>query len=144
MPTPPGLIASIRAWSIVPELYGVSIVDGVNPSPSGEEIPYCHCGTCHSFRREVDGHIFITVIAYHLMHTIRFKLRHKGVKFCWATIRRQLSTHVRATTTMKRKDNKGINIHKSSKTEPAHEVIYDALGLPYRPGRTVKTLLRRI
>ncbi len=42
---------------------------------------------------------------------------------------------------MKRKDNKVIKIRKSSKTEPAHEVIYDALGLSYRPGRTVKTIL---
>jgi hypothetical protein len=75
------------------------------------------------------------------MHTIRFKLRQKSVKFCWTTIRRQLSTHVRATTTMKRKDNKVIKIRKSSKTEPAHEVIYDALGLSYRPGRTIKTIL---
>ncbi|MFN2246219.1 MAG: IS1634 family transposase [Candidatus Promineifilaceae bacterium] len=95
----------------------------------------------HQKEARCDGHIFITVIAYHLMHTIRFKLRHKGVKFCWTTIRRQLSTHVRATTTMKRKDNKVIKIRKSSKTEPAHEVIYDALGLSHRPGRTVKTIL---
>jgi len=95
----------------------------------------------HQKEARCDGHIFITVIAYHLMHTIRFKLRHKGVKFCWTTIRRQLSTHVRATTTMKRKDKKVIKIRKSSKTEPAHEVIYDALGLSYRPGRTVKTIL---
>jgi len=95
----------------------------------------------HQKEARCDGHIFITVIAYHLMHTIRFKLRHKGVKFCWATIRRQLSTHVRATTTMKQKDNKVIKIRKSSKTEPAHEVIYDALGLSYRPGRTVKTVI---
>ena len=95
----------------------------------------------HQKEARCDGHIFITVIAYHLMHTIRFKLRHKGVKFCWTTIRRQLSTHVRATTTMKRKDNKVIKIRKSSKTEPTHEVIYDALGLSHRPGRTVKTIL---
>jgi len=79
--------------------------------------------------------------SYHLMHTIRFKLRHKGVKFCWTTIRRQLSTHVRATTTMKWKVNKVIKIRKSSKTEPAHEVIYDAPCLSYRPGRIVKTIL---
>jgi transposase len=95
----------------------------------------------HQKEARCDGHIFITVIAYHLMHTIRFKLRHKGVKFCLTTIRRQLSTHVRATTTMKRKDNKVIKIRKSSKTEPTHEVIYDALGLSHRPGRTVKTIL---
>ncbi len=95
----------------------------------------------HQKEVRCDGHIFITVIAYHLMHTIRFKLRQKGVKFCWTTIRRQLSTHVRVTTTMKSKDNKVIKIRKSSKTEPPHEVIYDALGLSYRPGRTVKTIL---
>ena len=95
----------------------------------------------HQKEARCDGHIFITVIAYHIMHTIRFKLRQKSVKFCWTTIRRQLSTHVRATTTMKRKDNKVIKIRKSSKTEPAHEVIYDALGLSYRPGRTIKTIL---
>jgi transposase len=95
----------------------------------------------HQKEARCDGHIFITVIAYHLMHTIRYKLRQKGVKFCWTTIRRQLSTHVRATSTMKRKDNKVIKIRKSSKAEPAQEVIYDALGLSYRPGRTVKTIL---
>ena len=95
----------------------------------------------HQKEARCDGHIFITVIAYHLMHTIRFKLRQKGVQFCWTTIRRQLSTHVRVTTTMKRKDNKVIKIRKSSKTEPAHEVIYEALGLSNRPGRTVKTIL---
>ena len=95
----------------------------------------------HQKGSRCDGHIFITVIAYHLMHAIRFKLRQKGVRFCWKTIRRQLSTHVRVTTTMKRKDNKVVKIRKSSKTEPTHEVIYNALGLSDRPGGTVKTIL---
>jgi len=95
----------------------------------------------HQKEARCDGHIFITVIAYHLMHTIRFKLRHRGVRFCWTTIRRQLSTQVRTTTTMKRKDSKVISIRKSSKAEPVHEVIYDALCLSHRPGRTVRTIL---
>ena len=95
----------------------------------------------HQKQARCDGHIFITVIAYHLMQTIRFKLRQSGVKFCWETIRSKLSTHVRATIIMKRKDNKVIKIRKSSKTDPAHETIYDALGLSHTPGRTVKTIL---
>ncbi len=95
----------------------------------------------HQKEARCDGHIFITVIAYHLMQTIRHKIRHKGVKFCWTTIRRQLSTHVRTTTTMKRKDKKVIMIRKSSKAESAHETIYDALNLSHRPGRIVKTIL---
>jgi len=95
----------------------------------------------HQKEARCDGHIFIAVIAYHLMHTIRHKLRHRGIRFCWATIRTQLSTHVRITTTMKRKDNKVIRIRKSSKAEPVHEEIYDALNISHRPGRIVKTIL---
>jgi len=95
----------------------------------------------HQKEARCDGHIFITVIAYHLMHTIRFKLRQKGVRFCWKTIRTQLSSQVRITTTMKRKDNKMVHIRKSSNAEPSHQVIYDALNLSYQPGRTVKTIL---
>ena len=95
----------------------------------------------HQKELRCDGHIFITVIAYHLMHTIRHKLRHRGVRVCWATIRRHLSTQVRTTTTMKREDNKVIRIRKSSKAEPVHEVIYDALNLSHRPGRIEKTIL---
>ena len=94
----------------------------------------------HQKERRCDGHIFITLLAYHLLHTIRYKLRQKGIRFCWTTIRKQLSTQVRITTIMKREDGKIIHIRKSSKAEPSQEVIYDALNLPYQPGRIVKTI----
>jgi len=95
----------------------------------------------HQKEVRCDGHIFITLLAYHLLHTIRFKLRQKGVRFCWTTTRKQLSTQVRVSTTMKRKDGKIIHIRKSTKAEPSHQVIYDALNLPYQPGRILKTVL---
>ena len=95
----------------------------------------------HQREARCDGHIFITLLAYHLLHTIRFQLRQKGVRFCWTTIRRQLSTQVRITTTMKREDGKVIRIRKSSKAEAPHQAIYDALNLSYQPGRRVKTIL---
>jgi len=95
----------------------------------------------HQKETRCDGHIFITLLAYHLLHTIRFKLRQKGVRFCWTTIRKQLLTQVRVSTTMKRKDGKIIHIRKSSKVEPSHQAIYDALNLPHQPGRTVKAIL---
>ncbi len=95
----------------------------------------------HQKQPRCDGHIFITLLAYHLLHTIRFKLRQRGVRFCWKTIRKQLSTQVRITTTMKRKDGKTIHLRKSSKAEPSHQLIYDALKLPHQPGKTVKAIL---
>jgi transposase len=95
----------------------------------------------HQKGSRCDGHIFITLLAYHVLHTIRFKLREKGVRLSWTTIRRHLSTQVRITTTMKRQDGKVIRIRKSSKAESSHHVIYDALNVAYQPGRTVKTIL---
>ena len=94
----------------------------------------------HQKEVRADGHIFITVLAYHLLHTIRFKLRRDGIHLSWATIRDQLFTQVRITTTMKRKDGKMIHIRKSSRAELFHKKIYDALKLPHQPGKMVKTI----
>jgi hypothetical protein len=48
---------------------------------------------------------------------------------------------MRITTTMKRDDGKMIHIRKSSRPELFHVQIYDALNLPHRPGKTIKTVL---
>ena len=95
----------------------------------------------HQKEVRADGHIFITVLAYHLLHTIRFKLRRMGIHLSWTAIREQLATQVRITTTMKAKDGKMIHIRKSSRAELSHKTICDALNLPNQPGKTVKTIL---
>jgi transposase len=95
----------------------------------------------HQREHRADGHLFITVLAYHVLHSIHFKLRRQGITHSWPTIRKGLSNHVRITTTMKRDDGKIIHIRKSSRSEPFHVHIYDALKLPRRPGKTIKTIL---
>ena len=95
----------------------------------------------HQNEHRADGHLFITVLAYHVLHAIRFKLRRQGITHSWPTIRKGLSTHVRITTTMKRDDGKMIHIRKSSRPESFHLRIYDALNVPHRPGKTIKTIL---
>jgi len=95
----------------------------------------------HHNEYRADGHLFITVLAYHVLHAIRFKLRQKGITHSWPVIRKGLSTHVRITTTMKRDDGKMIHIRKSCRPEPFQIQIYDALNLPRRPGKTTKTIL---
>ena len=95
----------------------------------------------HQKEYRSDGHIFITVIAYHIMQTIRYALKNKQIKESWSTIRKVLSTHVRITTTMKKDDGRVIHIRKSTRPEPVHTKIYDALNLPHRPGKTIKTIL---
>ncbi len=95
----------------------------------------------HHKESRCDGHIFITLLAYHVMHTIRFKLRKQGINFTWATIRKQLSSLARVTTTMKQKDGKIIHIRKTVKSEPQHQAIFDALNLTGRPGKMIKVII---
>lgn len=68
----------------------------------------------HQITRRVDSHIFISVIAYHLLHTIRYQLKAKGIHESWSTIRKELSTHSRITSVFKTKDGKTVHIRKSS------------------------------
>ncbi len=95
----------------------------------------------HQIEFRCDGHLFITVLAYHVLQSIRLKLEISGITYSWTTIRALLSTHYRVTTSMKRSDGKMIYVRKTAKPEDCHIKIYDALGLPHRPGKTSKTIL---
>jgi transposase len=95
----------------------------------------------HQKEYRCDGHLFITVLAYHVAHAIRVQLRKQGIADSWATIRKGLATHIRITTTVKRDDGKVIHIRKSTRPEPFHRKIYDALHLSHRPGKTMKTII---
>lgn len=95
----------------------------------------------HQSEYRCDGHLFITVLAYHVLHSIRLQLKVHGITHSWSTIRGRLSTHVRVTTSMKRSDGKMLFIRKTAKPEDCHIKIYDALGLSHRPGKTSKIIL---
>jgi transposase len=51
----------------------------------------------HHKTRRVSGHRFISVLAYHLAHTIRLQLTACGIDLSWNGIRRELDEQDRAT-----------------------------------------------
>ena len=87
----------------------------------------------HQKEQRADAHLFIAVLAYHLLNTIQTQLRSHDIHMQWWNIREQLSSHVRTTTSMTTKDGRRIHIRKSTEPEPFHRLIYDALGLSYYP-----------
>lgn len=95
----------------------------------------------HQSEYRCDGHLFITVLAYHVLHSIRLKLKGHGITHSWSTIRSRLATHYRVTTSMKRSDGKMLYVRKTAKPEQCHTIIYDALGLSHRPGKISKVIL---
>ncbi len=98
----------------------------------------------HHKTDRVSGHLFISVLAYHLVHTIRFQLKSCDIHHSWATLRRELDGQARVTVELKRADGATLHIRKATRPEPRQQVIYDALGIPDRPGKTEKTVIESI
>ena len=95
----------------------------------------------HSKTHRVCGHLFISVLAYHVVHMIRLQLKSCGIHLSWEGLRRELRGQSRTTTELKRKDGKTIHVRKATRPEPSQLMIYDTLGISDRPGQTEKTII---
>lgn len=94
----------------------------------------------HHKPQRVSAHLFISVLAYHLVHSIRFQLKADDIDQSWNGLRRALSGQERVTIELKRKDGATVHVRRSSRPEPRQQRIYDALGIATRPGRTETTV----
>jgi len=83
-----------------------------------------------------EGHLFVSVLAYHLMATVRRDLRSKGLSHRWSTLRTRLSTHMRATASVTNEKGERIHLRQTGDPEPFHLEVYHALGLSAKPLKT--------
>jgi len=91
----------------------------------------------HQKEERVTGHLFISLLAYHLVHTLRYQLKRQGIHLSWDSIRKIMATQQRITISMPTDKDKTINLRTTTKAEPRHKQIYDALGVKYDPiGKT--------
>jgi hypothetical protein len=92
----------------------------------------------HKKERRCDSHLFITVLAYHVLHSIMTILKQNNIKQRWQTIRLLLSTHTISTIKMNMQSGKTLHVRKCSQPEAFHKTIYDALRLEYVPCKSRK------
>jgi transposase len=83
----------------------------------------------HHKEKRVSGHIFITLIAYHLVQTIRYQLKRENISDSWQTIRQKMGNQQKITVVLKREDGKTIHIRKATQPEPHQKEILDALSI---------------
>jgi len=95
----------------------------------------------HQITDRVAGHLFITVLAYHLVHTIRFRLKQVKIHISWSSIRKILVTQCRVTVFMLCRDGSTVHVRKSTRPEQRQQEIYTALGIESLPGQTIKTTI---
>ena len=97
----------------------------------------------HQVTERVTGHLFISVLAYHLVHSIRYRLKKSDIGTSWSGLRDQLSGQNRITASMHCKNDDVIHVRKSTRPEPRQQEIYSALGISSYPGKTIKKIINK-
>jgi hypothetical protein len=87
----------------------------------------------------VDGHLFVTVLAYQLVQIIRKHLQEQDIQGRWSSLREILSVQQRVTVPFQRADGGALHIRKATRPETELAAIYQALNLVPLPGGVQKT-----
>jgi transposase len=95
----------------------------------------------HQIERRIEGHLFISVLAYHFVHTMRLQLKVQGVHESWQTLRQTLNRQQRITTTLTRRDGRAVHVRKATRPEPQQQRINEILGLSANPGGTHRAVI---
>jgi hypothetical protein len=83
----------------------------------------------HQKEARCDGHIFITILAYHLLHWIEYSLKLSGYEASWRKVRRLLATHCYATLIVPSPDGMLRRIRKPGRPDERQRLIYETMGI---------------
>ncbi len=98
----------------------------------------------HHKTERVSGHLFISVLAYHLVHSLRFQLKAQSIHLSWDSLRKQLMGQDRVTVQLKREDGKTLHVRKTTRAEQRQQSICNALGIEGTPGHIWTPLVNQV
>ncbi len=97
----------------------------------------------HHIEPRVDAHVFISILAYHLLRFIEYTLERHGDNRCWQTIKRVLQTHTYATLTVPTKYGEIYRIRKAGIPEASHKQIYHLFHIDWKNLPVKITVVKR-
>ena len=106
--------------------------------------PLCERPIFHRLEHRVQTHIFLCVLAYHLLVAIEKLFLEAGIHTSWATLREELRTHQVVTVVLPASNGDVLKVRKGSTPEPRHKEIYATLHIPSEVMKPVKTWVRAI
>jgi transposase len=83
----------------------------------------------HQTADRSSAHLFITVLAYHLLATIENLMTQQGDCRTWGTLREVMSTLMRGTVSMRDDQGASYDLRISGEPEEEHQDIIDKLGV---------------
>jgi transposase len=93
----------------------------------------------HHLEHRTQTHIFLCVLAYHLLCVIEQYFLDQGIHTSWATLRDELSTHQVVTVVLPTKSGEILRIRKGTTPEAPHRLIYETLQIPMEVMPPVRT-----
>jgi len=85
----------------------------------------------HQKEDRVDAHVFICVLAYHLLRNILWTLEQKGDHRSWETLKRVLRTHCYTTILLPTNSGQTHRIRRAGQPEECQKAIYCSLGIEW-------------
>jgi transposase len=92
----------------------------------------------HQLEHRTQTHIFLCVLAYHLLAVIEQYFLDQGIHTSWGTLREELSTHQVATVVLPTDTGMVLKIRKGTTPEKIHRQIYETLNIPMEVMKPVK------
>lgn len=94
----------------------------------------------HHLQNRTQTHIFLCVLAYHLLAAIEHRFLQAGVHTSWATLREHLRTHQVVTLVLHEAGSaRVLKIRKATNPEAVHREIYATLRIPVEVMKPIKT-----
>ena len=92
----------------------------------------------HHRSDRIEGHIFITMLAYHLLQWIQYHLYKAGLQHRWNTIHAQLDTHRILTSSLPLEGSGVAHIRHCTTATQQQSQIYAAMGIRSTPSSPKK------
>jgi transposase len=93
----------------------------------------------HHLEHRVQTHVFLCVLAYHLLVSIEKAFLDWGIHTSWDTLRQELSTHQVVTVVLPASNGEVLKIRKGTTPEEIHREIYRTLAIPEEVMKPVTT-----
>src|SRR5450755_813943 len=114
-------LSADEAWRIYTLLTKAEAAFRTLKSPLGERPIF------HHKEGRVEAHIFLCVLAYHLLISIEKTLLDAGVHTSWATVREMLKTHQVSMIVLPTDGDMVLRIRQATMPEAAHRELYQKL-----------------
>ncbi len=86
----------------------------------------------HHLEHRVDGHVFISILAYQLLQSIEYTLRQKDCNLSWSSVRRIMTSHTYSTIVLPTRNGKTVHIRRAGEAEEVQRKLYKILNIDYK------------